>query len=90
MEVIFRFIWRALGVFLLVAGVPATASAATTTCTGKFMNPITDICWSCTFPMKVGGSTVMDFGQEDFDSGVTNALCACQSPPKVGLSVSFY
>ncbi len=73
-----------------LAGMTQTAAAATTTCQGKFFNPITDVCWSCAFPMKIGGATVMDFGQEDFDSGISNPLCACYTPPKVGLSISFY
>ena len=77
-------------VLVLTFAVSPSSWAATTTCTGKFMDPITDICWSCAFPLKVGGTTIMDFGQEDFDSGVSNPLCACSSPPKVGLSISFY
>src|SRR3546814_10668066 len=24
-------------------------------CTGKFVNPLTDVCWSCMFPLSVGG-----------------------------------
>ncbi len=61
-------------VLVLAFAVSPSSWAATTTCTGKFMNPITDICWSCAFPLKVGGTTIMDFGQEDFDSGVSNPL----------------
>lgn len=63
---------------------------AATTCVGKFMNPVTDVCWSCAFPMKLGGASVLSMGQEDFDSGVSNPFCACGSPPKVGVAVSFF
>jgi len=85
-----RLLRNIRAVLVLAFAVSPSSWAATTTCTGKFMNPITDICWSCAFPLKVGGTTIMDFGQEDFDSGVSNPLCACSSPPKVGLSISFY
>jgi len=70
--------------------ITSNTAFAATTCQGKFMNPITDICWSCVFPLKVGGLTVMSQNQEDWNSGVTNALCACSSPPRVGISVSFW
>lgn len=29
-------------------------AAPPTNCTGKFVNPITDICWSCLFPLFIG------------------------------------
>ena len=34
---------------------PATADAGPGKCTGSFVNPITDICWSCLFPISIGG-----------------------------------
>ena len=39
---------RLVAVLLLVAGLLlAGPAAAGPTCQGRFMNPITDICWSC-------------------------------------------
>ena len=32
---------------------PITA-AASETCRGRFVNPITDICWSCLMPISIG------------------------------------
>ena len=38
---------------LLVAGLAfASPAIAGPTCHGRFMNPITDICWSCVFPLS--------------------------------------
>jgi conjugal transfer pilus assembly protein TraU len=34
---------------------PASADAGPGRCTGSFVNPITDICWSWLFPISVGG-----------------------------------
>jgi conjugal transfer pilus assembly protein TraU len=34
---------------------PALASSGPGRCTGHFVNPITDICWSCLFPISIGG-----------------------------------
>lgn len=36
---------------LIVSCMIATANAA---CQGRFLNPITDICWSCMFPLFIG------------------------------------
>ncbi|WP_308873999.1 TraU family protein [Thiothrix subterranea] len=63
------------------------AQAAEATCTGKFANPITDICWSCIFPLTIGGAKVMDMGQED-TANPGGAVCACGT--KVGLKVGFW
>ena len=27
-------------------------------CHGKFANPVTDYCWSCVFPISMGGNSV--------------------------------
>lgn len=70
-----------------VAGVSVAVQAAT--CTGKFANPITDICWSCVFPIRIGGVKVAGFDQED-TSNPSSPVCACGNPPKVGIQVSFW
>ena len=60
-------------------------------CVGKFFNPITDVCWSCSFPMKVGGATLIKQNQEDNkSSNNASAVCTCSSPPRVGLSTGFW
>lgn len=73
----------ALGALAFVAAPNASA----TTCTGSFANPITDLCWSCIYPIKVGGVTVMDDGQSDID-GPSGPLCNCGID--VGLTMSFW
>lgn len=67
-----------------------TADAGSATCFGKFANPITDICWSCTMPMSIGSARLLTLGQDDIDNP-SNPLCFCGgSPPTVGLSVGFW
>lgn len=44
---------RYLAILLSLATIHA-ANADPTSCTGKFVNPITDICWSCLFPIFIG------------------------------------
>lgn len=73
--------------FLLFSGVVYAEH-----CSGKFANPITDICWSCIFPIKIAGSvTLASMNQED-SSNPGDTICACTKNgiPKVGLPVSFW
>ncbi len=36
-----------------------TDKASAATCTGRFVNPITDICWDCAFPPTIGSATLI-------------------------------
>jgi conjugal transfer pilus assembly protein TraU len=61
-------------------------------CVGKFINPITDICWECFFPIKIAGITVFPGGD---DPGSSNApICFCKRPPLPlplpGIPVAFW
>jgi conjugal transfer pilus assembly protein TraU len=66
-----------------------TSTFAGPSCHGKFPNPITDICWSCTLPISIGGTPVMNMGQEDI-ANPSGALCTCSNPPSVGIKVGFW
>lgn len=60
-------------------------------CSGSFINPITDICWKCMFPIKIGGVLNISFGDVPPDNEeIKNPLCVCGMPPKVGLTTSFW
>jgi conjugal transfer pilus assembly protein TraU len=61
-------------------------------CSGKFPNIITDICWECIFPIRIGGQKVTqgdDTGGDD-----RQIMCICpKGPLKVptpGLRISFW
>lgn len=70
---------------LLLSGISAMAA----TCTGKMINPVTDICWSCVFPIHIGGQLLKSLDQED-TANPADAFCACGNPPKAGIQVSFW
>jgi len=61
------------------------------TCTGSFLNPVTDVCWSCMFPIRIGGVSYGN-SQENPPGEVTLPACACVSGSQVtiGLSVAFW
>lgn len=54
-----RLLVMALAAFFLAP----SAQAAGPTCHGKFVNPITDVCWSCLFPLSVGGLKIWPSGK---------------------------
>lgn len=75
---------------LLLTLTTSVSAAGVATCTGKFPNPITDICWSCILPLSIGGARIGNFGdQEDIDNP-SSPLCTCGVNPIIGLSIGFW
>ena len=70
-------------------------SGAMAVCNGTFINPVNDVCWSCMFPIKIGGVSygraMVDTQSEPADE-VSAPACACPSGTKIiiGLSVVFW
>jgi conjugal transfer pilus assembly protein TraU len=74
---------------MLPAQATLPAGASGSTCHGRFINPITDICWSCLFPLTIGGSALIADGQTDTDNP-SSAVCTCKNPPRVGVTIGFW
>jgi len=64
-----------------------TASSAFALCKGTIINPVTDVCWSCMFPMQVGGVSYGN-GQEAAPGNVMPPACVCASGSGVTIGVS--
>src|SRR3546814_2750693 len=59
---------RIVGTLLALLGILVAAPAAEAagpTCNGKFVNPVTDACWSCLFPLEGGGLKIWPRGRPD-------------------------
>lgn len=68
---------------LILAMTPAWAEE------GKFINPITDICWKCIFPIHLGGVNVTPETKDHTNSKA--AICVCAGmPPKAGITLAFW
>jgi len=78
---------KSLFAFLMLLASMQNVSAALD-CQGKFPNLATDICWSCAFPIRLGGVPLSVFGQEDTPSPGGAPTCVCGVNP--GLKVSFW
>ena len=65
-------------------------------CAGRFINPITDICWRCLFPFKIGNVTIPGLSFDNIievaaADSVSSPVCFCSTPfPRVGLTLSFW
>ena len=59
-------------------------------CVGKFLNPVTDICWSCLFPITLGGMPIVK-GRIDTPNP-RRVICTCMKGlvPQIGIPVSFW
>lgn len=56
---------------------------------GKFVNPITDVCWSCLFPITVSGINVTPGFEDQVDHNKLICICA-GIPPKIGIPLTFW
>lgn len=55
----------------------------------SFINPLTDICWECVFPITVSGVNITP-GKKDFEKSKSK-FCYCHGlPPKAGLPLSYW
>lgn len=56
---------------------------------GIWINPFTDVCWECLFPMTVSGINVTP-SHQDFTEH-SKVVCVCPgTPPKVGIPLTFW
>jgi conjugal transfer pilus assembly protein TraU len=73
---------------LLLCAVSVSASAEV--CTGKFPNPITDVCWECLFPISIGSIKLASGGQPD-TTNPSSPICSCPNPfPRIGIATGFW
>jgi conjugal transfer pilus assembly protein TraU len=82
--------WLMKSVVLGLVGCVLTTSVEAA-CRGRFLNPVTDICWSCLFPITLGGMKIVS-GRED-TKNPGDLVCFCPRPPLPnvpGIPVSFW
>ncbi len=57
--------------------------------TAQVINPITDVCWKCLFPIHIAGANVTPQYKDSLPHG--KSLCYCSGlPPKAGVPLSFW
>lgn len=80
-----RRLWL-LMLFLFAGHVPA--ASADSACEGRFVNPITDICWSCIFPLSLGSIKVSqgNLQYSHYNGTVRNQLAADQAQQRQAIA----
>lgn len=65
---------------------------AGSSCGGRFVNPITDICWSCMFPLSFGTIPLIPSPTGNPDTKKASfPLCACGTPiPRIGIPIGYW
>jgi len=79
--------------FLLLLTVVFIGKADASVCQGRFLNPISDVCWRCIFPLKIASVTIVSGDVAEVDSNVS-PICSCPSPippyTSYGIPISFW
>lgn len=68
------------------------SASASNLCQGKFANPITDVCWSCLFPITIGSVPVVSASQPDTQNP-SLPVCTCPMVPtgmRIGITMGFW
>ncbi len=63
-------------------------------CQGRWVNPVTDICWKCIFPISLGAVPVFNMnGMRDIKNPAS-PICVCPIPVvpyfRIGLTIGFW
>lgn len=64
-----------LSIFIILFSLSSSLQAK---CPGRFVNPITDICWKCVFPLTIMG---VDVGGNSNPQTPRTPICICNRPP---------
>ena len=86
---------RKIYLILLSCFAFANVYAVGGTCIGHFVNPITDVCWSCLFPMSIGAAPVIPNAEGVPDTpNIAPPVGVCPMPPpvfeRIGLTIGYW
>ena len=76
--------------FALLFIIAISSNVYAKSCTGRFVNPITDVCWECLFPMTLGALELYDSGVAKDTKNPSSPVCACTAPIRVGIIGGFW
>ena len=81
---------RLLFALMLFVALPA-GTAEAQSCTGRFVNPIADVCWECLFPISIGPIRMGSAAGAPDTPNPSSPICFCGSPiPRIGLSLGVW
>lgn len=92
-----RYIIKSVSIIIILISLCSSSASARVGCVGRFVNPITDICWKCLFPITIMGVKIAS-GDPDTPAPRSPLpplpLCACPRPgipvPVPGIPIGFW
>lgn len=80
--------WKAC---VLAASIAVVGTQANAICNKKFLNPITEVCWDCIFPISIGGLSINLGTSRPDTKNQALPLCYCPGvPPRPGLAIGLW
>lgn len=78
--------------WLLVVALLISNGSWAGSCQGHFVNPITDVCWSCLFPLSLGQSKLVSSNHLPDTDNAKYPVCGCPGNPipRVGISLGYW
>lgn len=78
-------------IFMMLIIFSIGTAQAESLCQGKFVNPLTDVCWSCLFPITLGSMNLVRGSLPDTNNP-GNPVCICPGDPipRIGLTIGFW
>ena len=88
-----RTVLLALAVWVCQPAFAADNGNTSLTCEGRWVNPITDVCWECLFPMSIGSVQVSAGSLPDTENP-SSPIQFCPAPPPIferpGIAIGFW
>ena len=80
------------GGLLLIVLLSFAAYAKHSTCRSRFVNPVTDICWNCLFPISIGAVPVADTTLAPDTKNPSSPVQICPAPvgERVGIALGYW
>ncbi|CEG58244.1 conjugal transfer pilus assembly protein TraU [Legionella fallonii] len=77
--------------FILIAFLASGLTQAGS-CHGRFVNPITDVCWSCLFPFSLGQANLVSSNHLPDTKNPKLPVCECPGNPipRLGLTMGYW
>ena len=84
-------LWILLSLIIGMSCPIAVAVAGLTPCTGRLINPVTDICWDCLLPITIGSTPFMT-GTNPDTVNPADTFCTCGGDlfPEIGIAVGYW
>ena len=58
-------------------------------CHGRFVNPLTDVCWSCLFPLSIGSGKIANSNHLPDTPNSASPICSCPGN-RAGLTIGYW